>query len=278
MTRRRTARELEGAAARRSPPRRASRARVPEPLAMLVRRGLHPRPIAPDLPFPADVPEERAERIAARLSHYAFRLFLRGAILAGGPFLPADATHYVGAADADRMAAEAAELGLLEPAGRGRFRLVHPAQNFGGTLEWWVGRELAARLAAEVATGIRSGSPGVGGDLDLVMALEGKLVYVELKSSPPKHVSREELRAFLARLRALRPDLAVLAVDTALRLRDKVLPDLVRLLPPASPVRLLRENYRLAPHLYAVNARQDLIENVCLAVADGLRALAPEPP
>ncbi len=245
---------------------------------MLVRRGLHPRPIAPDLPFPSDLPEEQAERVSARLSHYAFRLFLRGAILAGGPFRPAEATRYVGAAEAGRMAAEAVRLGLAAPAGPGRFRLVHPAQNFGGTLEWWVGRELGRRLAAEVATGIRSGSRGVGGDLDVVLALEGKLVHLELKSSPPKHVSREELRAFLSRVRALRPDLAVLAVDTALRLRDRVLPDLIRLLPGASPVRLLRENYRLAPHLYAVNARQDLIENLCLVVADGLRALAPEPP
>jgi hypothetical protein len=30
--------------------------------------------------------------------------------------------------------------------------------------------------------------------------------------------------------------------------------------------------------LYAVNARQDLVENLCVVVADGLRALAPEPP
>jgi hypothetical protein len=234
--------------------------------------------MSPDLPFPPDLPEDQADRIADRLSHYAFRLFLRGAILARRPFRPAEATRYVGAEEAARMASELVRLGLAEPAARGRFRLVHPAANFGGTLEWWVGRELARRLAAEVATGIRSGSPGVGGDLDVVIALEGKLVYVELKSSPPKHVSREELRAFLARVRALRPDLAVLAVDTALRLRDKVLPDLVALLPGAAPVRLLRENYRLGPHLYAVNARQDLVENVCLAVADGIRGLAPEPP
>ncbi len=242
---------------------------------MLVRRGLRPRPIAPDLPVPPDLPEEHAERIAERLAHYAFRLFLRGAILARGPFRPADATRYVGANEAGKMAAELVRLGMAEPAGAGRFRLVHPAANFGGTLEWWVGRELGHRLAAEVATGIRSGSPGVGGDLDVVVALEGKLVHVELKSSPPKHVSREELRAFLARVRALRPDLAVLAVDTALRLRDKVLPALVGLLPGAAPVRLSRENWRLAPQLYAVNARQDLIENLCLVVADGLREQAP---
>jgi hypothetical protein len=138
-----------------------------------------------------------------------------------------------------------------------------------------VGRELGRRLSAPVATGIRSGARGVGGDLDVVVALEGKLVYVELKSSPPKHVSREELRSFVARVKALRPDLAVLAVDTALRLRDKVLPELAAVLPGAVPVRLLRENYRLLPHVYAVNARQDLVENLCLALADGLRGMGP---
>ncbi|HET6436719.1 MAG TPA: hypothetical protein VFG59_01565 [Anaeromyxobacter sp.] len=242
---------------------------------MLIRRGLHPRPIAPDLPFLPNLDESRAEAIAGRLSHYAFRLFLRGAILAGGPFRPADATRYVAGAVAARMATELVRLGMAQPAGRGRFRLIHPPANFGGTLEWWVGRELCRRLSAPVATGIRSGAQGTGGDLDVVLALEGKLVYVELKSSPPKHVSTAELASFLARVRGLRPHLSVLAVDTALRLRDKTLPGLVRLLPGANPVRLLRENYRVVPSLYAVNARQDLIENLCRVVADGLRELAP---
>jgi hypothetical protein len=278
MTRRRTAGELEGAAARRGPPRRLARLAVPppEPLAMLIRRGLRPRPTRPDLPFAPELDEARTERIAERLSHYAFRLFLRGAILAGGSFRPSDATRYVSEPAAARMASEMVELGMAEPTGRGRFRLTHPAANFGGTLEWWVGHELGRRLAAPVATGIRSGAPVAGGDLDVVIALEGKLVYVELKSSPPKHVSAAELRAFLARVRALRPHLSVLAIDTALRLGDKTLPELVRLLPGAAPERLLRENYRVAPSLYAVNARQDLIENVCRVLAHGLKELAPQ--
>jgi len=281
VTRRRTAGELERAAARRW----GSLARPPmpfaspsEPLAMLARRGLTPRPAALDLPFPPDLSTAHVDHLAALLSHYAFRLFVRGVILAGGPFRPEEASRYVGGQVAVRMAHELVRLGLAAPAGDGRYRLVHPARNFGSVLEWWVGRELGDRLAAQVATGVRTGAPGLGGDLDVVVALEGKLAYIELKSSPPKHVSREELRAFLARVRSLRPHLAVLAVDTALRLGDKVLPDLLRLLPGAVPVRLSRENYRLAPHLYAVNARQDLVENLCLAVADGLRALSPEPP
>jgi len=277
MTRRRNARELEDAAARRHPPR-AARPPASEPIAMLVRRGLAPRTGAPDVPFPPSLSGPAADRLASRLAHYAFRLFLRGAILARGPFRPEDATRYLDKAQAGRIAVDLVRLGLAEPTLDGRFRLRRPAHSFGGTLEWWVGRELSRRLSVEVATGVRSGAPGVGGDLDVVAAVEGKHVYVELKSSPPKHVSREELRAFVARVRAVRPHLAILAVDTALRLRDKVLPDLAALVRAAAPARLLREDFRVAPGLYAVNARQDLIENVCAAVADGLRALAPEPP
>jgi hypothetical protein len=287
VTRRRTAEELERAAARRD---RFARGAPPIPadpafergrpgseaLAMLVRRGLRPRPATPDLPFPPGLPEATLDRISARLRHYAFRLFLRGAILARGPFRPAEATRYLSPAQAGRAALELYRLGLAAPAGAGRFVLRHPARSFGGTLEWWVGRALAGRLGLDVATGVRTGAAGVGGDLDVVAAAEGKLVYVELKSSPPKHVSGEELAAFVRRVRALRPHLAVLAVDTALRLGDRVLPALTAHVPAAAPRRLLRENYRIAPGLYAVNARQDLIENLCRAIADGFTALGPE--
>jgi hypothetical protein len=274
---RRTARELEQAAAAKAPAPPPS-APASEPLAMLTRRGLHPRRSPRDLPFPPDLAGATADRLSERLGHYAFRLFLRGAILSRGPFRPEDATRYVDRVQAGRMALELLRLGLAEPAGQGRYLLKRPAGNFGGTLEWWVGRELARRLAAPVETGVRTGAPGVGGDLDVVLALEGKLAYVELKSSPPKHVTVEELRAFLARVRAVRPHLAVLAVDTALRLGDKVLPALAALVPAARPARLLRDNHRVAPGLYAVNARQDLVENLCLVLADGLLALSPAPP
>jgi hypothetical protein len=258
---------------------------------MLVRRGLRPRPARPDLPFREGL--ENASAVAARLRHYAFRLFLRGAILAGGPFRPGEATRYLTAAQAGEMAEDLVRLGLAERAGAGRYRLRWQAHNFGGTLEWWIARELRERLALDVATGVRSGAPGVGGDLDVVAAAEGRLLYVELKSSPPKHLTRKELAAFLRRVRALRPDLSVLAVDTALRLSDKVLPLLAaevaagRSSSAASsadagitskPRRLLRDCWEVVPRLYLVGARQDLAENLCLAIADGLLGLAPEPP
>jgi hypothetical protein len=245
---------------------------------MLVRRGLHPRIARPDLPFPRDLDGEAADRVAEALGHYGFRLFLRGAILARGPFRPEEATRYLDGPKARRAGEELVGLGLATRLEDGRLRLRHPARSFGGTLEWWVARELRRRLAIDVAWGIRSGAPGVGGDLDVVAAAEGKLVYLELKSGPPKHLMPAEVAAFLRRLRALRPHLSILALDTALRLSDKVLPMLSDAARGGAPRHLRRDVWVVAPGLYAVSAKQDLVENLCLAVADGLASLAPEPP
>jgi hypothetical protein len=279
MAGRRTAKELERAAASRPAPPAAAEAAGGEALAMLVRRGLRPRLARPDVPFPRDLEGPRADRVAEWLGHYGFRLFLRGAILKRGPFRPAEATRYLTAAQASRAAEDLVELGLALRGGDGSFRLRWPARSFGGTLEWWVARELRRRLALDVAAGVRSGAPGVGGDLDVVAAAEGKLVYVELKSSPPKHIMPSEVEAFLRRVRALRPHLSLFAVDTALRLPDKVLPMLARAAGQTCSLRRLqRDCWAVAPGLYALNARQDLIENLCLALADGLRSLAPAPP
>ncbi len=161
--------------------------------------------------------------------------------------------------------------------------MVKPAKSFGGTLEWYVARELHRRFGFDVATGVKFHAPGVGGDLDVVAAAEGKLIYVELKSSPPKHLSAQEVAAFFDRLRIVRPDVALFVMDTALRLSDKVLPMLVNELTrrggtPAVPGRVQHELWALTPHVYAVNAKRDLLANIGRAIAEGLRALSPPPP
>jgi hypothetical protein len=283
MASRRTAHELEAAAADVAAPAAVDRARLPEPLAMLRRRGLDPKPSRPDLPFDPKGPQERLDAIADRLGHYAFRLFLRGAILHRAGFTPSQASQYVPLAKAQELAEACVALGLAERRPRGAYRLLHPARSFGGVLEWWLARELAQRLSCETAFGVRTGAAGVGGDFDVVAAFEGKLLYVEAKSSPPKHVTVEEVAAFLQRLDALRPDVALFVVDTALRLSDKILPlfdeGFARLgAPPPRPARLFRETWAIGPHLFLVNAKEDLMENVCRAVAEGLRALAPSGP
>lgn len=276
-----TAQELELHAAGTAPLPRVLLPPGGEALAMLVRRGFQPTVSALDLPFPSDLDEGLAERLAERLGHYAFRLFLRGAILLQGPFTPTEATRYLGAAQATALAEELVALGLAEREEGGRYRLRHPAHNFGGTLEWYVARELRRRLGLDAVAGVKFPAPAVGGDLDVVAAAEGRLFYLEMKSSPPKHVARDEVGAFFRRVRVLRPHVAVFAVDTALRLSDKVLPLLQAELqhqPPPEPRRIQREVWALTPHLYAVNAQQDLMANISLALAEGLRALSPPAP
>jgi hypothetical protein len=246
---------------------------------MLRRRGFRPKPWPPDLPFPPGFDAAGRERLARRLDHYAFRMFLRGAIQRPAGFRPAEATRYVDGVAARAMAEELVPLGLAQRKGRAGYALVHPPRSFGPTLEWYLARELAARLGFDTATALRFGARGVGGDLDVVAAAEGRLLYVEAKSSPPRQLDEAEVTAFFDRLEALRPDIALFVVDTALRLGDKVIPMLAEELsrrngPPAAPRRVIREVWAVTPRLFAVGAKGDLMGNVGIAVADGLRGLS----
>ena len=298
---RRTARELEEAAAAEpapssrpgygAEPGSAGRSPIVDPriappsgeaVGMLVRRGFAPSFTAPDVPFDPDLPEPEAERLATALDRYAFRLFLRGAIQRPDGFSPEEATRFLTPEHAAERAAQAAALGLTERLPGGRYRLLKPAFSFGGTLEWYVARRLRGRFALDVIAGVNFHAPGVGGDLDVVAAAEGKLVVLELKSSPPKHLGEEEVGAFFDRIRALRPHVAIFAVDTALRLADKAIPLLAAALgqrsPFKSPRRVERDLWALTPHIYAVNAKPDLVANIGRALAEGLGALAPDMP
>lgn len=283
MARRKTVREMEWDAAAAAPARSAVRlALTGEAAAMLTRRGLRPRATRLDLPFPSDLSEAAAEQLSALLRHYAFRLFLRGAIHKPEGFAADDATGYVKGARASAFADALMGLGIAIPMADGRYRLARPATSFGPTLEWYVARELRCRLGFDTVAGVKVRARGVGGDLDVVAA-EGKLVYLELKSSPPKHLSDAEVSAFFDRLRVVRPDTTLFVMDTALRLSDKVVPMLLTELTRRSrasvaPRRIERELWALTPHLYAVNSGRDLMANVGRAIAEGLVALAPAAP
>jgi hypothetical protein len=253
-----------------------------EAMTMLARRGLHPQSSEGNLPFPPQLDEQTADSITDCLGHYAFRLFLRGAIQKSEGFLPSATTRYLTKSQSTGYAEALVGLGLAERISRGRYRMKWAARSFGGTLEWYVGRELKRRYGFDVATGVRLHVRGGGGDLDVVAAAEGKLIYVELKSSPPKNLSERETAAFWERLNLLRPDVSLFVVDTALRLSDKVVPMHVRELRrrgygACRPTRIAAQLWALTPHVYVVNGSRDLMANIGKAIAAGLLALSPSP-
>ena len=250
-------------------------------MAMLVRRGLKPERTVGDVSFRHGLVGETADRFSEQFGHYPFRLFMRGAIRNASTFRPSETTQYLKPCQSRGYAEFLVDLGLAERLPQGRYRLVWPAKSFGGTLEWYVARELQRRFGFDVATGVKLHVRGLGGDLDVVAAGEGKLIYLELKSSPPKNLDVAEIGAFFDRFCLLRPDIALFVVDTALRLGDKVLPmlqdELRRRRGGISilPRRIAQELWALTPHLYAVNGRRDLMANVACSIAEGLRALSP---
>jgi hypothetical protein len=82
---------------------------------------------------------------------------------------------------------------------------------------------------------------------------------------------------------ALRPHVSIFAVDTALRLADKVIPMIEAEIQKRGRAevkarRVERELWAFGKHVYAVNARPDLIANIGRAVAEGLLALSPDVP
>ena len=273
--------EEREAAAVASDPRRTSRGPAPasEIMAMLARRGIRATTTRPDVPFPSDLEETSAEAPCRPLNHYSFRLFLRGAILRRGGFAPEETTRYLTRQQTRTLADSLVQIGIARKISSNRFRLIGAARSFGGTLEWYVARELRRRLGFDVATDLKLRAKGVGGDLDIVAAAEGKLIYIELKSSPPKHLKPSELAAFLSRIDVVRPDVSLFVMDTALRLADKVVPMLtaemgIRGRPAACvPRRIGRELWAITPHLYAVNSKPDLMSNIARAVAEGIAAL-----
>ena len=274
-------RELELRAVQRLPRgTHATKAPANEAMAMLFRRGLQPETTSADLPFPCSLPDSPADRLSQWLGHYAFRLFLRGAIRLSDGFRPADTTKYLDRAQARTYAEVLVDLGLAARVSRDVYRLKWQARNFGGVLEWFVGRELELRYGFKVATGVRLHIRGGGGDLDVVAAAEGKLIYIELKSSPPRNLAASGMAAFCDRLNLLRPDVSLFVVDTALRLSDKVVPMLLeefrrRKYAVDQPARIAAQLWALTPHVYVVNGSRDLMANIMKAITAGLQALSP---
>jgi hypothetical protein len=276
-----SARELEILEASASPPE-SSRRQVPsnEALAMLVRRGFHPESAGSVSPFTGKVDDLSEDRFAEWFGHYAFRLFLRGAIRKPEGFLPRGTTRYLTLQQTKQYTEILAELGMAERARAERYRLKLAVAGFGSMLEWYVARELRLRFRFDVATAVKLHVRGAGGDLDVIAAAEGKLIYLELKSSPPRNLSENAASAFWDRVLLLRPDLALFVVDTALRLSDKILPMLVNTYPKQmsdriTPKRIGARLWALTPRIYAVNGHRDLMANIGKAIAEGLRAGSP---
>jgi len=148
-----------------------------------------------------------------------------------------------------------------------------PTISLGPTLEWFMAEIFRREFFCPAIHGLRCKGTRYGGDFDVVAAMESRLVYMEVKSSPPKNIEGDEGREFYSRLEDLQPHLAFFFVDTELRLKDKMVPLLeaeraARSFraegPPRPAEKLAEEIFFLDPGVYLFGSKRSIIGNMAV--------------
>jgi len=222
--------------------------------------------------FPPVFSPEEKEEFYELFKKYSFRLFLREILIRKGIFRVAEVVRFSTPETGRKYLQILMELGLAEVLGDSQYRLSHaPPGSLGPTLEWFMAEVLRREFACPALYGLRCRGSRHGGDYDVVALLEGSLLYLEVKSSPPKNIEGDEIHAFLARLHDLIPHLALFFVDTELRLKDKIVPFFetelfaLGLRENGNPIRIQRigdEIFFAPPRVYILGSKRSIVKNL----------------
>jgi len=206
------------------------------------------------------------------LHKYSFRLLLRDVIKHQDRFTLEEVTRYSTARVIRSYLGYLREIRLITEGAAGYVLSRSGITSFGPTLEWYIAELLKREFGAEVLWGVKFKRPKVGGDYDVLAKLDGSLLYVEVKSSPPKQVTDSEVAAFLDRVEDLAPELSIFLMDTELRMKDKLVPmfeqELAKRSSEPPPVlRLERELFHVQERIFIVNAKENIGRNIGTVVA-----------
>jgi len=201
------------------------------------------------------------------MKKYSFRLFLREVIKHQEFFKLENVTKYATQEVTKDYVEYMIETGLVKKLPDG-FRLtIGPVKSFGETLEWFVSETFKVEFAAEAIWGIRFKRPKVGGDYDLIAKLDGKILYMEIKSSPPKQIYQKEITAFFDRLSDFLPEIGIFFVDTELRMKDKIVPMFeeevkARYGTALKIIRMEKELFQIDDKIFIINAKDSIASNL----------------
>jgi len=233
---------------------------------LLKRRGfrIYKKEPSEDLILPA---KEFQKDFYEVMKKYSFRLFLRDVIKHQDFFRIENVTRYATSEVTRDYVEYLRKIGLAEKVSDG-FRLsLRPIKSFGETLEWFVSETFKVEFAAEAIWGIKFKRPKVGGDYDLIAKVDGTIVYMEIKSSPPKQIYQKEITAFFDRLSDLLSEIGIFFVDTELRMKDKIVPMFeeglgVRYVNPPKITRMEKELFQIEDKIFIINAKDNVAANI----------------
>ncbi|MBP1723206.1 MAG: hypothetical protein H6Q44_911 [Deltaproteobacteria bacterium] len=222
--------------------------------------------------FPPGFSPAEKGRFYELFKKYSFRLFLREILLRKGIFRISEVVRFSTPDTGRKYLQDLMELGLAEALGDSQYRLCYPPPpSLGPTLEWFMAEVLRREFSCPALYGLRCRGGRYGGDYDVVALLEGSLLYLEVKSSPPKNIEGDEVHAFLTRLKDLIPHLAIFFVDTELRLKDKIVPFFetelfaLGLRDNGNPIGIQKigdEIFFAPPRVYILGSRRSIVKNL----------------
>ncbi|NWF93348.1 MAG: hypothetical protein HXY46_10555 [Syntrophaceae bacterium] len=237
--------------------------------------------------FPPDLSVFDQTRFYEMMKRYSFRLVLRDMIKHQEGFRVPDLTHYCSPRVAKGYCEVLCEVGAIVKNGKENYRTrVSPLYSFGPTLEWFIAEMFKREFASPAIYGVNLKKTASGGDYDVIASWNQRLVYVEVKSSPPRGVEPSEISTFFSRMEDLLPEVAILFNDTQLRMKDKLVvmfeEELERRYGNESgtlyPVkRLVEELFHVRHRLFIVNSKKDVVENFQTCLKDYLRYIGGMP-
>ncbi|NCO82800.1 MAG: hypothetical protein COZ31_07890 [Nitrospirae bacterium CG_4_10_14_3_um_filter_44_29] len=234
--------------------------------ALLKRRGfrIYKKEPSEDLALPA---KRFLDDFYEMLKKYSFRLFIRDVIKHQEYFMKEQVARYAASDVTGAYVDFLLSVKMVEPADDG-FRLIkRRIKSFGETLEWFLCETFRREFAVEAAWGVKFKRPGVGGDYDVIAKIDGSILYMEVKSSPPKQIYNSEIAAFLDRTFDLSPEIAVFFMDTELRMKDKIVPmfeeELKKRFPAPPPVtRIEKELFQICDKTFIINSKDSIAGNI----------------
>lgn len=226
--------------------------------------------------FPPELSPLYKIRFYEMMKRYSFRLVLRDMIKYHDRFRIQDLTHYCSSKVVQEYCDLLCEIGAVIKNGRGKYQTqVSSLYSFGPTLEWFIAEMFKQEFASPALYGVSVKSTPSGGDYDVIASWNQRLIYVEVKSSPPKGIEQNEISTFFSRMDDILPDVGFLFNDTQLRMKDKLVvmfeEELERRYGRESKTfyaveRLMGELFHVQNRIFIVNSKKDVVENfqICL--------------
>lgn len=249
--------------------RKVIRSYPPALETLLKRRGFHIYKKEPSDNLVVPASASTRSQFYEKLKKYSFRLFLRDVIKHQELFTIEDVTKYATREVTQGYINFLIKAGLVSILQIGKaYRLIRrPIKSFGETLEWFMAKLIEEEFGAEAIWGVKFKRPEVGGDYDLVAKIDSSLLYMEIKSSPPKQIYDKEIKAFLDRVIDLLPEISIFFMDTELRMKDKIVPmfeaELRRRYKKLIPVeRVEKELFHINKEVFIINSKESIGANL----------------